>query len=176
MDATRGTLYGREFSSVLIPSLHLLHIVSLFRVKVISHSCVIATDVACFIWQLARLNSELPISLPALSRAYQTESSSENVFVHIDDARNLANIARDAVHEFASLANSDGLLWISVPGGSLEILNVMAYLQAFPGQSSAMEVQMMEATRANSVIMMGSKNIVDFLMDAVSNMVILMDR
>jgi hypothetical protein len=165
MDATRGTLYGREFSSALITSLHLLHIVFLFRVKVISHSCVIATDVACFIWKLARLNSELPISLPALSRAFQPESSSENVFVHIDDAQNLANIARDAVHEFASLATSDGLLWIPVPGGSLEIPNVTAYLQVFPGQSSAMEVQM-EATRANSVIMMGSKNIVDFLMDA----------
>lgn len=120
-----------------------------------------------FFLQLARLNSLLPMSSPAVGRVFQPESSSENVFVLQDDARMLAQIARNAVHEFVTLVNYNGPMWLAVPGGSLETLNRMAYLQAFPGQSSAMGLNM-EGTRANSVVMLDSKNVVELLMDVVS--------
>jgi hypothetical protein len=156
--------------------LDLLQIVFLFRLKVISHSCEIGSgDVACFIWQLARLmNSELPISSTPWSRAFQLEFPSETEPVRLDDARMLAEIARNAVREFVTLASSDGPMWMSVSGGSLDTLNMMTYLQVFPGQSSTMGLEI-EATRANAVVMMNSKNIVEYLMDAVSGILILIE-
>jgi hypothetical protein len=128
------------------------------------------TDVACFVWQLARMYSELPRSTLAGGPAFHLiESSSEHVFVRKDDARMLAGMARNAVHEFVTLANSSGPMWFPVAGGSLETLNRMAYLQAFPGQNSALGLKM-EATRANAVVMLDSKTVVEFLMNAVSGM------
>ncbi|KAK3162164.1 hypothetical protein QOZ80_1BG0086230 [Eleusine coracana subsp. coracana] len=117
--------------------------------------------------QIARLKSLLPMSSPALGRVFQLESSSENIFVRQDDTRMLAEIARNAVHEFVTLANFNGPIWLTVPGGSLETLSRMAYLQTFPGQSGALGLNM-EATRAHAVVLLDSKNIVEFLMDVES--------
>ncbi|GJM92897.1 hypothetical protein PR202_ga09403 [Eleusine coracana subsp. coracana] len=117
--------------------------------------------------EIARLKSLLPMSSPALGRVFQLESSSENIFVRQDDTRMLAEIARNAVHEFVTLANFNGPIWLTVPGGSLETLSRMAYLQTFPGQSGALGLNM-EATRAHAVVLLDSKNIVEFLMDVES--------
>ncbi|TVU34851.1 hypothetical protein EJB05_16705 [Eragrostis curvula] len=117
--------------------------------------------------EVSRLNSELAMSSSSLSRASQLEFSSENVFVMQDDAQIRAEIARNAVHELVTLASTDGPLWLPVPGGSMETLNRIAYIQAFPGQSSAMGLKV-EATRAYAVVMLDSNNIVEYLMNAES--------
>jgi hypothetical protein len=58
-------------------------------------------------------------------------------------------------------------LWISVSRGSLETLNKMDYVQAFPRLSSAMGHDM-QATRANVLVMLDSNSIVEAIMDDVS--------
>jgi hypothetical protein len=50
----------------------------------------------------------------------------------------LSEIAKDAVHKLVTVASSNAPMWISVPGGSLETLNVMNYVQEFPWLNSAM--------------------------------------
>jgi hypothetical protein len=71
--------------------------------------------------------------------------------------------------EFTILSNSHGPLWLPVPGGSFEILNKMAYATQFGGKNSADKIGFKtEATRADVVVMMGTKNIMDYLMDSVS--------
>jgi homeobox-leucine zipper protein len=139
------------------------------ELQLILHSVMnlILTDFVCSFIQLARLNSKLLMSSHASSRAFQFQSSSENVFVLQDDARMLTEIARDAVNELVTLASSNAPMWISVSGGSLETLNKMDYVQAFSGLSSAMGHDM-EATRANAMVMLDSKSIVEAVMDAVS--------
>ncbi|KAL6616197.1 hypothetical protein ACP70R_038467 [Stipagrostis hirtigluma subsp. patula] len=119
--------------------------------------------------ELAHLAAKLPLSPPSLSGTFQLESSTENVFAMQDDAQVLAEIAKIAVHEIAILADTNGPLWLPVPGGSLETLNKVAYARTFPWQSTAGATGLkIEATRANAVVMMDPKNIVDFLMDAES--------
>jgi hypothetical protein len=99
---------------------------------------LILTVFVCSFMQLARLNSKLPMSQNAPSHAFQFQSSSESVFVLQDDARMLTEIARDAVKALVTLARSNAPMWISTPCGSLETLNKMDYVQAFPGLRSAM--------------------------------------
>jgi hypothetical protein len=79
----------------------------------------------------------------------------------------LSEIAKDAVHKLVTVASSNAPMWISVPGGSLETLNVMNYVQEFPWLNSAMGHNM-EATHANAVVMLDSKSIVKVVIDAVS--------
>jgi hypothetical protein len=79
----------------------------------------------------------------------------------------LTEIARDAVNELVTLASSNAPMWISAPGGSLETLNRMDYVQAFPGLISAMGHDM-EVTRANAMVMLDYKSSVQAVMDAVS--------
>jgi hypothetical protein len=50
-----------------------------------------------------------------------------------------AKLAGDAVHKLVIVASSNALMWISVPGGSLETLNMMDYVEAFPWLNSAMD-------------------------------------
>jgi hypothetical protein len=73
------------------------------------------------------------------------------------------------MHEFIILAESHGPLWLTVPGGSFEILNKMVYAQKFGGKNSTNVIGFKtEATRADAVVMMNAKNMMDYLMDTVS--------
>lgn len=108
------------------------------------------------------------------TRVFHLESSSENVFAMQDDVQGLTEIAKNAAHEFFVLADASGPLWLAVPGGSFEVLNKMAYAQTFPGQISVGTTGLKtEATRASGVVMLDAKSIVEYLMHAVSVMLIL---
>ena len=73
------------------------------------------------------------------------------------------------MHEFLTLSESHGPLWLPVPGRSFEILNKMVYAQTFAGKNSADIIGFKtEATRADAVVMMNAKKIVEYLMDSVS--------
>jgi hypothetical protein len=81
----------------------------------------------------------------------------------------IAELAQNAMHEFVTLSESHGPLWLPVPGGSFEILNKMVYAQQFGGKNSAGVIGFKaEATRANAVVTMNAKSIMDYLMDCVS--------
>lgn len=58
-------------------------------------------------------------------------------------------VRHEDLHDFVTLANYNGPVWLFVPGGSLETLNRTAYFQAFLRQNSAMGLKM-EVTRAKS--------------------------
>ncbi|CAO2166663.1 unnamed protein product [Urochloa humidicola] len=100
------------------------------------------------------------------TRAFHLESSSENFFVMQDDVEAITELANNAAHELFILADSGGPLWLAVPGGTSEVLNMMAYAQTFPGQFSVGTIGLKtEATRANAVVMLDPRSIVAFLMD-----------
>jgi hypothetical protein len=50
-----------------------------------------------------------------------------------------AKLAGDAVDKLVIVASSNAPMWISVPGGSLETLNKMDYVEAFHWLNSAMD-------------------------------------
>nr|TKW17179.1 hypothetical protein SEVIR_5G349300v2 [Setaria viridis] len=113
-----------------------------------------------------RINNETSMRTSP-TRLFHLESSSENVFVVQDDVQALTEVANSATHELLILGDSDCPLWMAVPGGSFEVLNKMAYTQTFPGQISVGAIGFKtEATRANAVVMLGSKSLVEYLMDA----------
>jgi hypothetical protein len=91
-----------------------------------------------------------------------------------DDPQAFTEVANSAAQELLILGDSDCPLWMAVPGGSFEVLNKMTYAQTFPEQISIGAIGFKtEATRANTVVMLGSKSLVEYLMDAVSGLLIL---
>ncbi|OEL26468.1 Homeobox-leucine zipper protein TF1 [Dichanthelium oligosanthes] len=118
-----------------------------------------------------RMNNEtpMPMSSPP-ARLFRLESSSENFFAIQDDVQALTEVAKSAAQEVFILCDANGPLWLAVPGGSYEVLNKIAYAQAFPEQISVGAIGLKtEATRASAVVMLDAKSIVEYLMDAGSN-------
>jgi butyrate kinase len=119
-----------------------------------------------FIWQISQLQAE---TLQNSRQPFQHDSSAENVVTRQNDIQIIVELTNNAMDEFTILSNSHGPLWLPVPGGSFEILNKMAYATQFDGKNSAdITGFKTEATRASVVVMMGAKNIMDYLMDSVS--------
>jgi hypothetical protein len=115
--------------------------------------------------------------MDSASSAFQLDPSLENVFVVQHDEQMLANLVQNAAHEFLILADPNSALWLNVPGGSFETLNMVAYAQTFSGQMGVDTIAMKtEATRASAVVMLEPKSLVEFLMDAVSSMLTSIDR
>nr|AEI99593.1 HD-Zip IV transcription factor GL9H1 [Triticum turgidum subsp. durum] len=114
--------------------------------------------------QLSQLRAE---AHPSSSRPFQLDPSTENIIGRENDMDAIAELAQSAMHEFVVLSESGGPLWMPVPGGSLDVLNKMAYAQTFGAGSSANAIGFMtEATRADGMVMMDAKQIVDYIMDS----------
>nr|XP_051200840.1 homeobox-leucine zipper protein TF1-like [Lolium perenne] len=114
--------------------------------------------------EISRLQAE---TLQNSGQSFQLDSSAENVGTRQNDIQMIAELTHNAMDEFIILSNSHGPLWLPVPGGSFEILNKMAYATQFDGKNSAdITGFKTEATRASVVVMMGAKNIMDYLMDS----------
>ncbi|KAF0918955.1 hypothetical protein E2562_027506 [Oryza meyeriana var. granulata] len=112
--------------------------------------------------EIARSNGALPTS----NLAFQLDSSAENVFSEQHDHQMIAELAKNAMHALIILAETHVALWFPVPGSSFEMLNMTAYQQAYPGDDGANAMGFKtEATRADAMVMMDHKSIVDFLMD-----------
>lgn len=106
---------------------------------------------------------------PSSSRPFQLDPSTENIIGRENDMDAIAELAQNAMHEFVVLVESGGPLWMPVPGASLDLLNKMAYAQTFGARNSANVIGFMtEATRADDMVMMDAKQIVDYIMDSVS--------
>jgi hypothetical protein len=119
-----------------------------------------------FIWQIFHLQAETP---PSSSQSFQLDSSAENLVARQNDKQMIVELAQNAMKEFVILSESHGPLWLPVPGGSFEVLNKMAYAEQFGGNNRADIIGFKtEATRADAVVMMDAKNIMDYLMDSVS--------
>ncbi|KAM0881620.1 hypothetical protein ACQ4PT_032841 [Festuca glaucescens] len=114
--------------------------------------------------EISRLQAE---TLQNSRQPFQLDSSAENVVTRQNDIQMIAELTHNAMDEFIILSNSHGPLWLPVPGGSFEILNNMAYATKFGGKNSADIIGFKtEATHADVVVMMGTKNIMDYLMDS----------
>ncbi|XP_048564824.1 homeobox-leucine zipper protein TF1-like [Triticum urartu] len=115
--------------------------------------------------QLSQLRAE---AHPSSSRPFQLDPSMENITGRENDMDAIAELAQSAMHEFVVLAEAGGPLWMPVPGGSFDVLNKMAYAQTFGARSSANVILgfMTEATRADDMVMMDAKQIVDYIMDS----------
>uniref|UniRef100_A0ACD5VNB4 Uncharacterized protein n=1 Tax=Avena sativa TaxID=4498 RepID=A0ACD5VNB4_AVESA len=114
--------------------------------------------------EISQLHAE---TLPTLRQSFQLASSAGNVVGRQNDTRVILELAQDAMREFVILSESHGPLWLPVPGGSFEVLNKMAYDQKFGGKNNADITGIKtEATRADAVVMMGAKHIMDYLMDS----------
>ncbi|XP_006646400.1 homeobox-leucine zipper protein TF1 [Oryza brachyantha] len=101
--------------------------------------------------------------------AFQLDSSAENLFSGQHDHQMIAELAKNAMHGLIILAEAHVALWLPVPGYSFETLNMTAYQQAYPGGDGANALGFRtEATRADAMVMMDHKSIVDFLMDPYS--------
>lgn len=110
------------------------------------------------------------------SGAFQLEPSLENVFVVQYDEQMVANLAQNAAEELLILADPNCPLWLNVPGGSFETLNMIDYAQTFPGQMNVDAIALKtEATRATAVVMLDPKSLVEFLLNAVSSMLTSID-
>ncbi|KAM0918105.1 hypothetical protein ACQ4PT_009068 [Festuca glaucescens] len=106
-------------------------------------------------------------TLPSSRQSFQLDSAAENVVARQNDIQMIAELTQNAMDEFVILSESHGPLWQPVPGGSFEILNKMAYAAKFGGDNSANIIGFKtEATRADVVVMMGAKYIMDYLMDS----------
>ncbi|KAK1663427.1 hypothetical protein QYE76_051586 [Lolium multiflorum] len=118
--------------------------------------------------EISQLQSQLQAETLQNSRQpFQHDSSAENVVTRQNDIQIIAELTNNAMDEFTILSNSHGPLWLPVTGGSFEILNKVAYATQFGGKNSADKIGLKtEATRANVVVMMGTKNIMDYLMDS----------
>jgi len=126
---------------------------------------------------LQSTGNEIPMAMDSAAGAFQLDPSLENVFVVQHDEQMLANLAQNAAQEFLILADPNSALWLNVPRGSFETLNMVAYAQTFPGQMGVDTMALKtEATRASAVVMLDPKSIVEFLMDAVSSMLTSIDR
>ncbi|XP_066310043.1 homeobox-leucine zipper protein TF1-like [Miscanthus floridulus] len=113
--------------------------------------------------------NEIPMPMDSASGAFHLDPSLENVFVVQHDEQMLANLTQNAAQELLILANPNSPLWLNVPGGSFETLNMVAYAQTFPGQMGVDTMALKtEATRASAVVMLEPKSLVEFLMDAES--------
>lgn len=126
------------------------------------------TNVVFFGWQILRLHGEKHAS----SNHYvQIDPYTKTVVALQNDIDMITELVQKALHEFVILSNFSSPLWLSIPvlEGSLEMLNKMTYAQIFGGKNSANIIGFKtEATRANAIVMMDAKNIVDYLMDTVS--------
>nr|DAA34958.1 TPA_exp: homeodomain leucine zipper family IV protein [Zea mays] len=121
--------------------------------------------------QLQGTEGETPVAVDPASGAFHPdpEPSLENVFAAQHDGQMLAKLAENAAQELLVLADPESPLWLPVPGGSFETLNMIAYAQTFPGQMSVDAIALKtEATRASGVVMLDPKSLVEFLMDAES--------
>ncbi|XP_047058331.1 homeobox-leucine zipper protein TF1-like [Lolium rigidum] len=106
-------------------------------------------------------------TLPSSRQSFQLDSAAENVIARQNDIQMIAELTQNAMDEFVILSESHGPLWLPVLGGSFEILNKMAYAAKFGGDNSANIIGFKtEATRADIVVMMGAKYIMDYLMDS----------
>uniref|UniRef100_A0A0D3EUX9 Homeobox domain-containing protein n=1 Tax=Oryza barthii TaxID=65489 RepID=A0A0D3EUX9_9ORYZ len=129
----------------------------------------LAVEMERLMGQSERLQQEIARSNgtpPAANLAFQLNSSADYVFSGQHDQQMIAELAKNAMHALIILAESHVALWFPVPGCSYEVLNKMAYDQAYPGDNSANAIGFKtEATRAVSMVMMDYKSVVDFLMD-----------
>uniref|UniRef100_A0ACD5W541 Uncharacterized protein n=1 Tax=Avena sativa TaxID=4498 RepID=A0ACD5W541_AVESA len=113
--------------------------------------------------EISRLHAE---TLAESKRSFQLDSSVESVVARQNDTQMIVELAQNAMHEFFTLCESHGPLWLPVPGGSFEILNKTAYAQKFGGKNSTDIIGFKtEATRADAVVMMNAKKMMDYLMD-----------
>ncbi|KAI4967282.1 hypothetical protein ZWY2020_028779 [Hordeum vulgare] len=101
------------------------------------------------------------------AEAHQLDPSTVNIIGRENDIDAIAELVQNAMHEFVVLSESGGPLWMPVPGGSLDLLNKVAYAQTFGARSSANAIGFrVEATRADGMVMMEAKQIVDYIMDS----------
>ena len=124
------------------------------------------------------IDNEARLTMISPTGVFHHGSSSGNAFAMQDDVQALTEVAMNAAHELFILSDSSSPLWLAVPGGSFQVLNRMAYAQTFPGQMSVGAMAMgltAEATRASAVVMLDAKSIVEFLMDSVSGVSILIE-
>jgi hypothetical protein len=154
-----------------------LQLCIMYRLRFFSVTPQVASsaDVAAFLWQM-RIDNEARLTMRPPIRVFHLEPSSGNAFGMQDEVQALTEVAKSAAHELFILSDSSSPLWLAVPGGSFQVLNRMAYAQMFPGQMGVGTIGLTaEATRASAVVMLDPKSIVEFLMDSVSGMSILIE-
>uniref|UniRef100_A0A0D9V6M4 Homeobox domain-containing protein n=1 Tax=Leersia perrieri TaxID=77586 RepID=A0A0D9V6M4_9ORYZ len=96
----------------------------------------------------------------------QLDPSAQTVLPGQQDAEMMAELAKNAMHALIIVSQTHVGLWFPVPGCSYDILNMMAYQQAYAGDNGANAMGFKtEATRGDAMVMMDSKSIVDFLME-----------
>ncbi|KAK1663001.1 hypothetical protein QYE76_051160 [Lolium multiflorum] len=101
-------------------------------------------------------------TLPSSRQSFQLESAAENVVARQNDMQMIAEQTQNAMDDFVILSEAHGPLWQPVPDGSFEILNKMAYAAKFGADNSANIIGFKtEATRADVMVMMGAKYIMD---------------
>ncbi|VAI41192.1 unnamed protein product [Triticum turgidum subsp. durum] len=115
--------------------------------------------------EILRLHGEKDASS---NHCAQVDPYAKTIVALQNDIDMITELVQKALHEFVILSNINSPLWLSVPvlDGSFEILNKMKYAEKFGGDNSASIIGFKtEATRANAIVMMDAKNIVDYLMD-----------